>query len=198
MSASIYALATRVGELESCSDPGLCNSGSHNRHTPPPAFHYHMKDATDVTLGLFSQSDTLWFLPPLTKILSIPFADTNLGSSSPFVSATDASILPPWRPGRGSGVFDVAEAAHRVLVPRAAVLLEAFMRLHARDSGKQVGSFSLAMIDYMMMYVDEDGFLDVQQLSPTIKTFYEQLKQDEKPIREWTQELKVALEVPCE
>lgn len=90
-------------------------------------------------------------------------------------------------------MFPPIEMNKNVFVPRALVLLEAFMRLHARDAGKQVGGFSLAMVDYILMYVDEDGFLDPTSLSEPIRTFYERLKGDERPIRQWTKELRIAL-----
>lgn len=155
-----------------------------------------MTKTRDLTVGLFLQSETLWFLPPLSKtLLCVPEEEA---TNSPFISATDSTILPPWRPGRGSGVFTSTDSAKHVLVPRAPVLLEAYMRLHARDSGKQVGTFSLAMVDYMTMYVDEDGYLDVMLLSDPFRAFYQRLKVDEGPIRNWTRDLKTALGMPFE
>jgi len=156
----------------------------------------HIVNAPDVTIGLYTQSDTLWFLPPLTKVLPCP--PEKLEATSPFVIASDNTVLPSWRPGRGSGAFDAGKQCHPVVVPRAVVLLEAFMRLYARDSGKQIGSFAMAMIDYMELYVDQDGFLDATLLPDPLRLFYQQLKSGEKPVRQWRKELKEALGVPCD
>jgi hypothetical protein len=39
------------------------------------------------------------------------------------------------------------------------------MRLYARDWEKRIGDFPMAMIAYIEQYVDEDGFLETEQLS---------------------------------
>lgn len=46
------------------------------------------------------------------------------------------------------------------------------------------------------MYVDDDRFLDVDQLVEPLKTFYKELREGNKPVRQRTRELKEALEVP--
>ncbi|KAK4500439.1 hypothetical protein PRZ48_008628 [Zasmidium cellare] len=79
------------------------------------------------------------------------------------------------------------------MVPRAPVLLEAFMRIYARDADKQIGSFAMAMIDYVELYVDADGLLDETQLPEQLRDFYRQLKEGEKPVSQWTRELQEAL-----
>ncbi len=67
------------------------------------------------------------------------------------------------------------------------------MRLYVRDLNKRIGLFALAMVDYMMMYVEEDGFLDAQLLPEPLKTSYENLKKGRKPVRQWSKELVEAL-----
>jgi len=57
------------------------------------------------------------------------------------------TILPPWRPGRGSGVFK--SDSDPVVVPKSHILLEAFLRRYTRDSGKRIDAFAMAMIAYM-------------------------------------------------
>ncbi|KAM3424415.1 hypothetical protein BST61_g6420 [Cercospora zeina] len=184
------AISTRERGLITCREPENCLFGFKDRFTPPPAFHMHVRDDVNTTVGLFPQSETLWFLPPLAKVL----ADTpqKLQASPMFTLASDSSVLPPWRPGRGSGFFTNKDC-HPVIVPRAAVLLEAYMRLHARNAGKQIGSFAIAMIDYMGQYVDEDGFLDGTLLPDPLRWFYLQLQSGEMPVRQWTKELREAL-----
>ncbi|PPJ54285.1 hypothetical protein CBER1_06585 [Cercospora berteroae] len=189
---SIGAISTQARRLAPCHDPDTCPFGSKDRFTPPPAFHMHVRDDLNITVGLFPQSDTLWFLPPLAKAL--PDATAKPHGNTLFAVASDSTILPPLRPGRGSGVFTDKDS-HPVVVPQAAVLLEAYMRLFARDAEKNIGSFAMAMIDYVEQYIDEDGLLDVNLLPDPLGWFYLQLKSGEIPVRQWTKELRGALGV---
>lgn len=116
-------------------------------------------------------------------------------AAASLVAASDRTVLPSWRPGRGSGAITVDEGETTVMVPRAPVLLEAFLRLYARDADKQIGSFAMAMVDYMELYVDGDGLLDVTQLPNPIKHFYQELKEGDKSVSQWTKELQEALGV---
>ena len=58
-----------------------------------------------------------------------------------------------------------------VIIPKSHILLEAFLRIYARDKGKLIDSFAMAMIVYMEEYVDDDEFLDGNQLPEPLKTF---------------------------
>lgn len=164
-----------------------CPSTSQEQPTPPPAFHTHIKNS-EVTVALYLQSETIWFLPPLDSPISSP---RELELPLHFVLASDQTVLPPWRPGRGSGVFK--SESDPVVVPKSHILLEAFLRLYARDSGKCIGAFAMAMIGYIEEYVDEDGFLDLELLPEPLKTFYKELRKGMKPVSQWTKELKETL-----
>lgn len=74
-------------------------------------------------------------------------------------------------------------------------MLEAFLRLYARDSGKGVGSFGMAMIGYMELYVNNDGFLESDELPEPLKSFCVELHSETmtKSVRQWTERLKEAL-----
>ena len=166
----------------------MCGPCLQEGHTPPPAFHVHV-DATEVLVGLYPQSEALWFLPLFDESIAYP---EKVGLPRHFILASDQAVLPPPRPGRGSGVF-ASQEDHPVVVPRSAILLEAFMRLYARDAGKRIGSFTMAMICYIGLYVDQDGYLDVSQVPEPFKAFYEQLNKGEKSVRQWEKEFKSAL-----
>lgn len=178
---------TQFKSLTPCPDGEVCPSSSQERQTPPPAFHIHIEDS-EVTVALYLKSETLWFLPPLDSSLLFP---KKLRLPSQFILASDQNILPPWRPGRGSGVF--TSGCDPVVVPRAHILLEAFLRLYARDSGKRIGAFAMAMIGYVEEYIDDDGLLDANQVREPLKTSYMELRQGGKPVHQWTKELKDAL-----
>ena len=178
---------TQFKTFTPCPNGETCPSSSQERPTPPPAFHVHIEES-EVTVGLYLQSDTLWFLPPLDSSLLSP---NQPQLPSQFILASDQTILPPWRPGRGSGGF--TSGSDTVVIPKAHILLEAFLRLYARDSGKRIGGFAMAMIAYVEEYIDDDGLLDTTQVPEPLKTFYLELRQGRKPVRQWTKELKCAL-----
>ncbi|KAK6825587.1 hypothetical protein PG987_013081 [Apiospora arundinis] len=178
-------------------DPETCPTSSQERHTPPPPLHPPSTSTLTPPKSqwvLYLQSQTLWFLPTLdnTRLIGAEVSSANLPPQ--FVLASDQDSLPPWRPGRGSGVFKSSQEP--VFVPKAHVLLEAFLRLCARDSGKRIGAFSLAMVGYIEQYVDDDGLLDTTQLPEPFKTFHAQLRAGKKPVRQWTKEFKQALHLP--
>lgn len=182
--------------LSPCANPVACIASSTctERNTPPPAFHQHV-DGSEVTVGLYLQSETLWFLPPLDSSFLSP---TTATLAPPFALASDQGILPPWRPGRGQGVFQ--PGLDPVVVIKSHVLLEAFLRLYARDAAKRVGGCGMAMIGYMELYVDDDGLLDASQLPEPLRGFYKELHSENmtKPLRQWTMELRVALGMPSD
>lgn len=190
LAASEKALKV-LPRLIPCPDPETCLTSSPDRPTPPPAFHLHITDS-ELTVGLYRQSETLWFLPTLDGSLARPEA-SNSKLPPPFLLASDRSSLPPWRPGRGSGVFESGEPP--VVVPKAHVLLEAFLRLYVRDAERRVGAFAMPMIGYVEMYVDDDGLLDVGELPEPLRSSYAELRLGEKPLRQWRTELQRALEM---
>ncbi|KAB5586202.1 hypothetical protein GE09DRAFT_1049181 [Coniochaeta sp. 2T2.1] len=100
---------------------------------------------------------------------------------------------PAWRPGRGSGVF--GPGLDPVVVLKSHVLLEALLRLYARDAAKRTGGFGVALIGYIELHVDDDGLLDVDQLPEPLMTLYKELHDENmtKPLRQWTRELREAL-----
>lgn len=183
-----YEHLSQLSYLESCSDQENCHCSSATRPTPPPGVHYHLK-GSEVTVGLYVQSETLWFLPRLDKKLSSPSERT---LSEHFVLASDKSVLPPWRPGRASGVIPLPQG-DLVVAPKSHVLLEASIRLFARDSGTRIGSFAMAMIAYMEEYVDDDGYVDVEKLPIVLRRHYSELREGQKPVRQWRKELRDSL-----
>ncbi len=183
---------SQIRRITPCLRGEICSRNPQEQLIRPPAVHMHVDDS-EVTVGLYSQSETLWFLPALDDSLLFPQKST---LPSYLVLASDQTVLPPWRPGRGSGVFEPTE--HSVIVPQSIVLLEAFLRLYARDSAKGRGSLGMAMIAYMELYVDDDGFLNSNHLTQPLRKFYKELREGNKPVRQWGRELRKALGVPDE
>ncbi|KAK1451898.1 hypothetical protein CMEL01_06472 [Colletotrichum melonis] len=150
---------SELPNLEQCPSVELCFASSPERRTPPPTFHVHIK-ASEVTVGLYTQSETLCFLPLMNDSI---LSGENAKLSPTFALACDRDVLPPWRPSRG---------------------IEAYLKLYARESEKTVGSFAKAMIAYMEGYVNDHGLLDSSQLPEPLKTFYKELRVGEKPVRQ--------------
>lgn len=193
--------------LTPCPDSATCPASSPSRYTPPTAAHLHIEGVSEIPVGLYPQSDTLWFLPPLddNSVIAVARGDAAANTTTTttttkvppyFCLASDSTILPPWRPGRGSGVFQAGY--HPVLVPRSHVLLEAFLRLYARDVSKRIGSFGMAMISYMEEYVDDDGLLKAELLPEPLKRLYGELRAGLTTMRQWTHDLQEALGVPLD
>ncbi|PHH58674.1 hypothetical protein CDD81_4882 [Ophiocordyceps australis] len=177
--------------LTLCREDESCPWYSIIWYHPPPSFHFHIK-SSEVALDIYPQSQVLWFLPPLDHSLLHP---TKATLPPQYLLASDKDSLPPRdRLGRGSGAF--ASPQHRVVVIQAHVLLESCMRLYARDSHKTTGSLSMAAIDYVELYVDGDGFLDIEQLPEPLRASYCELKADVKPVAQWLRDLQAALGVP--
>lgn len=181
--------------LTPCRDPTHCSKTAPDRPTPPPSFHVHLKDSSDVGVGLYLQRETLWFLPSfdvdgVRDSLLSPVA-TKLPAQ--YILATDQTVLPPSRPGRSSGFFKPSATSAPVVVVRSHVLLEALMRIYARDMGTTVGSFALTMVAYIELYVDDDGFLDTSQLPDDVRELYEQHRSRTMPRRQWMKVVKTTL-----
>ncbi|KAF2819319.1 hypothetical protein CC86DRAFT_244628, partial [Ophiobolus disseminans] len=101
-----------------------------------------------------------------------------------FVLASDQTTLPLDRLGRGCGAFPAAE--YPIVAPTAVVLLEAYLRIYARDTGTRIDGYAKVMICYMEEYVEADGYLNKDDLPEPLRTLYEELKEGKKPVRQWT------------
>ncbi|OIW30825.1 thioredoxin reductase [Coniochaeta ligniaria NRRL 30616] len=191
LEAGTVALAT-CDDLVPCPDPESCFIIDEKRISPPPASHAHFGYALEDTVGLYLQSETLWFLPPMDASLLLP---NKVDLPPYFALASDETVFPPRRrPGRGCGVFP--STAPAVIAPKPHILLEAYMRLFARDHGKWVGLIGVRTMCNMSSYVDADGFLDADLLPEPLRTSYKRWKDPEIRVRQWSQELNAALGLP--
>ncbi|KAG6032241.1 hypothetical protein E4U41_007281 [Claviceps citrina] len=187
--AATEALNTHE-KLMPCPNGKDCEVISPTRFTLAPNSHLHVEGA-EMEVCLYAQSTTLWFLPRLPAALTTP----DRGQlPPPYALASDKSLLPPYRPGRGSGFFK--STVHPVVIVRSDVLLEAYMRFCARYMSKPAGGFSISMICYMALYVDEDGYLDLKQLSEPLSSSYLAFKEGKGPVRQWVNDLKKLLGEP--
>jgi hypothetical protein len=98
----------------------------------------------------------------------------------------------------GKGVFDSDQTV--VLVPRAHILLEALMRIAARDHKKNKSIFAISHVMYISIYVEKRGLLDLDLLPVPFKDIYNGWTDDEepRPFRDFTLILLRALGVPVD
>jgi hypothetical protein len=175
--------------VSACPDTTKCLDGSSpDRAYPHPSFHMHM-DIYGV--GLYVQSETLWFLPPLSATLARPKANP----LPPYLAfACDRTALPPCEMGKGRGFFDLDQTV--VLVPKAHTLTEALMRIMARDDGKKIGACSAPHFCYIGLYVEKGGILDISLLPEPLKKIYEEFRDGPESIGSIEIKLKRTLGVP--
>ncbi|KAL2017208.1 hypothetical protein VTK56DRAFT_2415 [Thermocarpiscus australiensis] len=184
--------------LVACPDTTTCLDGtSPNRTHPHPAFHVHIEGVTNPSslsaVCLFPQSETLWFLPPLSPYLASPRAHP---LPRYLALACDRTALPPFQIGMGRGAFDSDQTV--VLVPKVHVLTEALMRIMARDAGKIVGGYAVQHFAYIDLYVHQCGFLDIGLLPEPFGKIYEEFREGPVPTRDIILQLRRAVGVPVD
>lgn len=178
---------SKLDYLSPCSDHISCPTSTSSRYTPSPEYHYHTGDS-EVTVDIHIQSNTLWFLPALQDFLCDPKSEI---LPDYLLLASDDTVLPPWRPGRGAGVFKTKQPP--VVVPRASTLLEAFLRIYARDCDTRIGN--TFMIAYIELYVDNDGLLDLDKLPQPLRSRYEELREGDVDMAQWVAQLKESVDM---
>jgi hypothetical protein len=149
---------------------------------------------SEFTVNLYLQSTTLWFLPPLTQ----PMPSALDPALPPYLLlASDQISLPKSQPDLGDGYLPVSK--HPIMVPRAVVFLEAFIRMLALDFGVRDVGKCIHTIAYVSQYIDADGRLDPEKLPEPLRTFYVQFRQENgMSLREKILQLKNALGMQLE
>lgn len=117
------------------------------RSSSPPSEHFHLLDPN--VIMLFRKSEMLWKVD-------------DFQTSSKIILASNRSYLPGNEPGLGGGAFP--QSVRTVRVPSADCLVEAYSALFLRNWSNQYGSFWVAMLCYVMQYVDEKGRLDLNKV----------------------------------
>ncbi|KAJ5751366.1 hypothetical protein N7533_008394 [Penicillium manginii] len=129
----------------------------------PPSEHVHVSD--ELALSLYRKSDTLWEFEGLhggqfEKPLDI-------------LSASDVR-LPSAIPGRGRGRLSPEYSLVRI--PSAARFCEALILLLCRDYNTIYETYWMALLTYILEYVDETDIFDVNNLADEYKEFFFALK----------------------
>ncbi len=144
------------------------DGNSPDSQRPHPAFHMHIDQEGGYAAQLYLQSETLWYLPPLSASLALPRAC----QLPPYLAlACDRTALPFYGRGPERGAFESDQSV--VLVLKAHMLTEALMRIMARDYCTKRGTHVMSDFLYILRYVEKLGFLDLDLLPEPFKKIYE-------------------------
>ncbi|KAE8406746.1 hypothetical protein BDV37DRAFT_269773 [Aspergillus pseudonomiae] len=128
----------------------------------PPYKHLHIDD--EFAILLYKKSDVLWEFPEFEAA----FHDT----SADIMFASDAR-LPPATLGRGRGHFPHLSS---VRIPSPSRYCEALILLLCRDYGTTRETYWVAILTYMLEFVDGTDILNEGGLTEGHKQFYHALK----------------------
>ncbi|KAI0106886.1 hypothetical protein F4814DRAFT_452098 [Daldinia grandis] len=184
VSAAVAAL--KGSNLKRCPDPRSCVVSRERTQQPAPAFHMHL-GMSEVDVSIRMHSETLWFISPPPEDIFSRSQSLTRSQASRYIFASDDSILPPPRHGRGHGAF--SKEGFPVIVPTAHTILEAYMRLSIAHL-EEYNSFYLSMMAYVAGYIDADGLLDDTQLPEFCRKFWPDFKDGQRQTREMMNELQ--------
>lgn len=162
--------------LLACSQSSCPHSGV--PWVPPALKHLHTNDKLGVLL--YPKSSVLWELEDLRY----------LPDENPSVIMASDSRLPSASPGRGSGRFSYPCA---VKIPCAVKYCEALILLLCRDSGSCYETYWLAILSYILDYVDDTDIFDENNLQGEYRTFYHALKSQDPKVFSILGELRLKL-----
>ncbi|CBF89403.1 predicted protein [Aspergillus nidulans FGSC A4] len=142
-----------------CSRPYAC---PHSNSRQPPYKHLHIDD--ELAISLYRKSDVLWEFPEFEAALD--HDDLNI------MCASDVR-LPPATLGRGRGRFPHFSF---VRIPSASRYCEALILLLCWGYGTACETYWMAILTYMLEYVDGTDILDEENMRDGYKQFYHALK----------------------
>lgn len=161
-------------KLSPCLDPETCYISRAKRPSPAPAFHAHMPDS-DVHVALHVQSATLGaVVPPLRLDQGANLLSLGL------IPASHPSLPAPDELGFGHGSLFPQDdgSSSPVWVLPSHTYLEAIVRIIREDVNIYVTYF-MATVIYFMEYVAPDGHLEENKLSPTCRTFWKEINDED-------------------
>lgn len=135
---------------------------SNSPQCQPPYKHLHID--YDLAILLYKKSDVLWEFPEFEAA----FRDT-----SPDIMFASDARLPPATLGRGRGRFPHLSS---VRIPSASRYCEALILLLCRDYGTARETYWLAILTYMLEFVDGTDIFSEGGLREGHKQFYHALK----------------------
>lgn len=135
----------------------------------PPSEHVHINDV--LPLSLYRKSDTLWKFEG--------FDGCQLEKPRDILSASDIR-LPSAIPGRGRGRLSPEYSLVRI--PSAARFCEALILLLCRDYDTTYENYWMALLTYILEYVDDTDVFDGNDLVDEYKEFFFALRKGDSTI----------------
>ncbi|KAI0193899.1 hypothetical protein F4808DRAFT_464660 [Astrocystis sublimbata] len=184
---SLAVATLKRSTLCPCTDLDACVVSGDSSRFPVPAFHMHFQGC-EMDVSLRAHSETLWFIPPPESPCTS--REEMAAKPNPYYLEASSPELPRWRHGRGHGAF--SSHGSPVLVPRAHVLLEAFIRLISAFC-EDYFCYFLGMMSYMLEYPFEDGLININLLSAPCRSFWDGFSQGTLTIPQLLNNLQLAL-----
>ncbi|KAL4743100.1 hypothetical protein BDV11DRAFT_215794 [Aspergillus similis] len=126
------------------------------------ATHIHIND--ELVISLHRKSDVLWDFP-----------DFEIGANSADIMSAADTRLPRARLGRGQGRFPSYLSGVRI--PSAVRYCEAIILLLCRDHESPCEPYWMAILTYLLEYVDETDIFQDNWLREGYRQFYRAMKQ---------------------
>ncbi|KAI8949881.1 hypothetical protein F4801DRAFT_551381 [Xylaria longipes] len=187
---SAVAALKKARRLCPCPNPRVCPVSRDIDRPHIPAFHMHLgSPRSAVHVSLWPHSEILGFVPNAGIPGSIGTGTDPRRRTAPYILASDTSLLPGPRLGRGNGAL--SKGVGRIVVPSAQTLLEAYIRLSTRYLHESHGAFYMSMIIYVEEYIEPDGFLNTALLSEPCRVFWHGLKKCQLSLWELCDQFKV-------
>lgn len=161
-------------KLTPCVDPESCDLTKVNRPSPVPAFHAHRPNS-DVHVALHLQSVTLGsIVPPLKFDQEVDLLSMGL------IPASHPSLPPPDELGFGHGSLLPQDdgSPSTVWVLPSHTYLEVIVQ-SIRDNDDTYVTFFMTTVIYFMEYVAPKGYLEEDKLSPSCRTFWKEVNDED-------------------
>ncbi|KAJ5232785.1 hypothetical protein N7468_005741 [Penicillium chermesinum] len=143
----------------------------------PPPKHLHINE--EFVIPLHEKSDVLWKFGE--------FGFSQFENNPDILSASDLRLLSAV-PGRGRGRFP--QEFSFVRIPSAAVFCEALILLLCRDYDSSYETYWLAILSYILEYVDETDIFNGNDLGEEYRKFYYALKGGDPMVWSYLDELR--------
>ncbi|PLN82444.1 hypothetical protein BDW42DRAFT_80989 [Aspergillus taichungensis] len=151
--------------LASCTQDAQCPFVNSVIPYLATAQHLHLSD--DLVLSLHRKSDTLWELP-----------DFEIDANNEDIMSAADTRLPPAILGRGEGRFPPRLSGVRI--PSAVRYCEAIILLLCRDHESLREHYWMAILTYLLEYVDETEIFQENWLREDYRPFYGAMKQGDR------------------
>lgn len=160
-----------------CTQDSNCPHSDASR-CPPPAAHLHIDN--ELAISLHQESSVFWEFPG--------FELHSFGIGNPDIMLASDSRLPSARLGHGQGRF--SPTLYPVRIPTAIRYCESIILLLCRDRGSNYEMYWIAIMTYLLEFVDGTDIFDEKGIGQCYKHFYHALKHGDPKMFSFLDELR--------